>query len=93
MASPARFERATFRLGGGCSIQLSYGDIYSDNFLILTKNFHSVKKIQHLFHRHPHIIAQCPKRKGGTPMYKDSEGFEDLDDLIFDRNDGGPSER
>ena len=29
MASPARFERATFRLGGGCSIQLSYGDIYS----------------------------------------------------------------
>ena len=27
VASPARFERATFRLGGGCSIQLSYGDI------------------------------------------------------------------
>ena len=27
LASPARFERATFRLGGGCSIQLSYGDI------------------------------------------------------------------
>ena len=27
LASPARFERATFRLGGGCSIQLSYGDM------------------------------------------------------------------
>lgn len=28
LASPARFERATFRLGGGRSILLSYGDIY-----------------------------------------------------------------
>lgn len=28
MARPARFERATFRLGGECSIQLSYGRIY-----------------------------------------------------------------
>ena len=27
MASPARFERAAFRLGGECSILLSYGDI------------------------------------------------------------------
>ena len=26
MASPARFERAAFRLGGECSILLSYGD-------------------------------------------------------------------
>ena len=27
MALPARFERATIRLEGGCSIQLSYGSI------------------------------------------------------------------
>ena len=27
LASLARFERAAFRLGGECSIQLSYGDI------------------------------------------------------------------
>ena len=26
LASPARFERAAFRLGGECSILLSYGD-------------------------------------------------------------------
>ncbi len=25
MAAPARFERTTYRLGGGCSILLSYG--------------------------------------------------------------------
>ena len=29
MALPARFERATFRLGGGCSILLSYGSVYA----------------------------------------------------------------
>ena len=28
LASPARFERATFRLGGGRSILLSYGCLY-----------------------------------------------------------------
>lgn len=35
MALPARFERATFRLGGGCSILLSYGSISLDSFTIL----------------------------------------------------------
>lgn len=31
MASPGRFERPTFRLGGECSILLSYGDKYLRN--------------------------------------------------------------
>jgi hypothetical protein len=30
MASPRRFERPACRLGGGCSIQLSYGDRVGD---------------------------------------------------------------
>ena len=29
LASPARFERAAFRLGGERSILLSYGEIYN----------------------------------------------------------------
>ena len=35
MALPARFERATFRLGGGRSILLSYGDIYQQLFYLI----------------------------------------------------------
>ncbi len=32
MVTPARFERTTYRLGGGCSILLSYGaSFYSPN--------------------------------------------------------------
>ncbi len=43
VASPARFERATFRLGGGCSILLSYGDICH---IILAKSNPLVKYLQ-----------------------------------------------
>ena len=35
LALPARFERATFRLGGGRSILLSYGDIYQQLFYLI----------------------------------------------------------
>ena len=34
VALPARFERATFRLGGGCSILLSYGSIKISLFIV-----------------------------------------------------------
>ena len=37
LARPARFERATFRLGGGRSILLSYGDIYQQLFYLILK--------------------------------------------------------
>ena len=43
MALPARFERATFRLGGGCSILLSYGSKF-ESLCILTQNGFCVNK-------------------------------------------------
>ena len=35
LASPARLERAAFRLGGERSILLSYGDIYQQLFYLI----------------------------------------------------------
>ena len=41
MVTPARFERTTYRLGGGCSILLSYGahydQIHSQSLLAICK--------------------------------------------------------
>ncbi len=37
MVTPARFERTTYRLGGGCSILLSYG-----------ARFHMIGQLRHL---------------------------------------------
>ena len=34
-----------------------------------------------------------PKQKGGEKMRECSDPSVDLDDLIFDEDDGGPSER
>jgi hypothetical protein len=38
MASPARFQLATYPLGGDCSMQLSYGDSGRDYINNLGKN-------------------------------------------------------
>ena len=39
MAFPARFERAAFRLGGGRSILLSYGNIITCFIVSFARNF------------------------------------------------------
>ena len=44
LALPARFERATFRLGGGCSILLSYGSISKIGFILAQIHLYVNKK-------------------------------------------------
>ena len=46
LASPARFERAAFRLGGECSILLSYGDT-NGNIDMIPRPKKTVKKRNH----------------------------------------------
>ena len=49
MAFPRRFERPTYRLGGGCSILLSYGNIYSFQN-VRQKHFPSLNATMVLYH-------------------------------------------
>ena len=50
MTGLARFERATYRLGGGCSIQLSYSPkagLYKDTPYSLIRNY-AVRKFRNI---------------------------------------------
>ena len=89
MAHQRGFEPPTYRLGGGRSILLSYWCI---RFYILPKFFLSVKKIRHFFACEG-IYCQAALWKEGEPMHSCDDPHADLDDLIFEKGDGGPSER
>ena len=89
VAHPARFERATFRLGGGCSIQLSYRRIFALNCTLKLRKCQLPNNILHIFYSRRHIVlGVC--QKGGFAV---SQQEIDLDDLIFEESDGLPSER
>ena len=90
LASPARFERATFRLGGGCSIQLSYWRIYWN---IVSENKTDVNCRDSTEFETLRCYTEALVWKGGTAVKEGSDPYVDLDDLIFDEEDGGPSER
>ena len=90
MAPQKEFESPTFRLGGGRSILLSYWGIH---LLILPNFFTGVKKIRHIFYRSGHIMLRSHQKGANIVMRESSDPREDLDDLIFDQSDGGPSER
>ena len=94
VARLARFERATFRLGGGCSIQLSYRRI---NTLALYRKKDGLstgfgRPFRFIFRRVMHILSRV-FWKGGFMMRETDDPNADLEDLLFDEDAGGPSER
>ena len=89
MAPQKEFESPTFRLGGGRSILLSYWGIC---YVILLKYFRAVKKLRHIFSPHRNILSWSVFERS-VHMYFSDDPNADLDDLIFEKDDGGPSER
>ena len=81
MARPARFERATFRLGGERSILLSYGRICG---FIVTKKRESVNRKRQVFWLAGHILVNS-EPEGRIVM--------DIDDMIFAEEESQISQR
>ncbi len=95
MARQKGFEPPTFRLGGGCSIQLSYWRVFHSivQNILLCVNRKSGDSFRFIFLLSTHILLRLQKKKGGTCMRQTNDPNADLDDLIFDEDAGGPSER
>ena len=89
LAHQRGFEPPTYRLGGGRSILLSYWCSYP---YILPKFFLSVKKIRHFFYSGKHILSGSFDKEAKN-MYTSDDPCADLDDLIFEKGAGGPSDR
>ena len=95
LARQKGFEPPTFRLGGGCSIQLSYWRMFHSivQNILLCVNCKSHDSFRFIFRGPKHILLGLQKMKGGTSMRQTNDPYADLDDLIFDEDAGGPSER
>ena len=59
LAHQKGFGPPTFRLGGGCSIQLSYWCVF-DYRAIVTENSECVNKIREIFSQQGHILSRRP---------------------------------
>ena len=60
---------------------------------IVPKNLWDVNSFPGIFWRWGHILEGVMSGKEGTAMWEYEGEYEDLDDLIFEKDDGGPSER
>ena len=89
LAPQKGFGPPTFRLGGGCSIQLSYWGItnklYRKKLRTSTENLHILRNALHILSGRP--------QKGGSNVRESDDPNTDLEDLIFDEEAGGPSQR
>ncbi len=59
---------------------------------IVTKKIGSVNLFPHNFSPFRHILSSNAKMKRGAHMKESDDYSVDLDDLIFDEEDGRPSE-
>ncbi len=79
------------RLGGRCSIQLSYWRIFTYR-AIVTENSESVNKIREIFSSAGHILSGDPKEVDA--MTEETNKIpQDLDDWIFSDEEYQPSQR
>ena len=93
MAPPARLELTTLRLGGVRSILVSYGGILNHYIPVYcTQRISSCQgKAAHFLPLMEYTAMESLER--GNSMRESNDPRADLDDLIFDKDDGGPSER
>ena len=49
--------------------------------------------MRHIFWQRRHILSGREFLKGESAMWEWVDGDTDLDDVIFEKDDGGPSER
>lgn len=95
MAPWRGLEPPIYRLGGGCVIhyatRASIGRGGERRLTTIVANyFDAVKKLWHFFYTLGSILFWIAFLGGGQMCQNEKT---DLDDLIFDENDGGPSER
>ena len=89
LAHPRGFEPPTCRLGGGCSIQLSYGCIFQD---IISVSCPSVNESEYIFLPVAYTVGNN-FWKGERTMDDNEQQQQDVDDLIFEGEVWTPSER
>ena len=94
LAPPARLELTTLRLGGARSIQVSYGGILAQFqvYIFYPKYCHLSRK-SGTFFLTDSIYCYVAYRKGENAMRETNDPNADLEDLLFEPDAGGPSER